>query len=120
MTAFNQDNYPENYARCKQLYYFGREHLTKLLGAIPFSAYEDEELWERRAKEFMYGCEEVHAWLDAQDALDDDSWEDDEEEIERERAAMIAAMSAGKDGKDAKAEPAVEVKPSTGNVVAKN
>jgi hypothetical protein len=121
MTAFNQDNYPENYARCKQLYHFGREHITQLLGAIPFSAYEDEELWARRAKEFMYGCEEVHKWLDAQDALDDDDWEDEEEELEREREAMFAAINARKEAKDVKVEAiTAEVKPSTENVATKD
>jgi hypothetical protein len=112
MTAFNQDNYPENYARCKQLYHFGREHITKLLAGIPLSAYEDKELWERKAKEFMLGCEDVHAWLDEQDALDDEDWEDEEEEIEKEKAAKEAATKAqsDKDAKDVKVEPSVDAK----------
>jgi hypothetical protein len=102
MTAFNQANYPENYSRCKQLYHFGRAHITKLLGDIPMESYEDKELWNRKAREFMLGCEEVHAWLDEQE-LDDEEWED-EDEMEVDKAVVPA--------KEAKVDSSAKGKPS--------
>jgi hypothetical protein len=98
MTAFNQANYPENYARCKQLYHFGRKHITQLLGDIPMESYEDKEAWNRKAREFMLGCEEVHNWLDEQDLNDEDWVSDDGMEIDH----AVNVEKEAKDGKDSK------------------
>ncbi|GHJ84281.1 hypothetical protein NliqN6_0683 [Naganishia liquefaciens] len=98
MTAFNQANYPENYARCKQLYHFGRKHITRLLGDIPMESYEDKEAWNRKAREFMLGCEEVHNWLDEQDLNDEDWVSDDDMEIDH----AVNVEKEAKDGKDSK------------------
>ena len=98
MTAFNQANYPENYARCKQLYHFGRKHITQLLGDTPLVSYEDKEAWSRKAREFMLGCEEVHRWLDEQD-LDDEAWEsDDDMEVDN----VVDATKESKHSEDTK------------------
>lgn len=111
MTAFNQAHYPENYARCKQLYHFGRKHITQLLGDAPMESYEDKEAWSRKAREFMLGCEEVHKWLDEQD-LDDEAWESDDD-MGVDKAAD--SEKKAKDSKETKAllqvvKPADEAK----------
>ncbi|KAJ9108143.1 hypothetical protein QFC19_002611 [Naganishia cerealis] len=95
ITDFNRELYPEGYARCKQLYRFARQHITDLIADIPLDPTEDEEKWERKAKMFLLGCEEVHAWLDEEDGLDDSAWIDEEDEEEE-----------GKDSKDAKVDKA--------------
>ncbi|KAJ9120774.1 hypothetical protein QFC22_002707 [Naganishia vaughanmartiniae] len=84
MTDFNRELYPEGYARCKELYRFARQHITALIADMPLDPEEDKARWERKAKLFLLGAEEVHEWLDAEDGLDDSAWIDDDDMEEEE------------------------------------
>jgi hypothetical protein len=84
MTDFNRELYPEGYARCKQLYRFARQHITDLIADLPLNPEDNRAMWDRKAKLFLLGAEEVHDWLDAEDGLDDSAWIDDDEAEEEE------------------------------------
>jgi hypothetical protein len=113
MTDFNRELYPEGYARCKELYRFARQHITDLIADMPLDPEEDKAKWERKAKLFLLGAEEIHDWLDAEEGLDDSAWVDDDDMEEEESKDAKNGKSDATSKPDQSSKPIKAVESST-------